>query len=155
MIQEKKVLYKKAYVELLELIKTLSKQEQNKIPKQIIDYLEKNKDTNYIFRIDENREILEQEYLIETKALIVKLYEKFLVPEDEKELWKKYDRICFNKIEEEKRNKYSVDIFKNENNFDKANNISTSITVYQEKSFFKKIIINIINFLKNKGRKDQ
>ena len=93
MIQEKKILYKKAYVELLELIKNLSKQEQNKIPKQIIDYLEKNKDTNYIFRIDENKEILEQEYMVETKALIVKLYEKFLVLENEKELWKKYDII--------------------------------------------------------------
>ena len=155
MIQEKKILYKKAYVELLELIKNLSKQEQNKIPKQIIDYLEKNKDTNYIFRIDENKEILEQEYMVETKALIVKLYEKFLVLENEKELWKKYDRICFNKIEEEKRNKYPVDIFKNENNFDKENNNTTSIIIYQEKSFFKKIIINIIKFFKDKDRKDK
>ena len=135
--------------------KNLSKQEQNKIPKQIIDYLEKNKDTNYIFRIDENKEILEQEYMVETKALIVKLYEKFLVLENEKELWKKYDIICFNKIEEEKRNKYPVDIFKNENNFDKENNNTTSIIIYQEKSFFKKIIINIIKFFKDKDRKDK
>lgn len=147
---EKQTLYKKAYVELLQLINNLSIQEQNKIPSNFISYLEKNKDENYIFKINKNKGILEQEYMTETKALIVKLYEKFLAPTEEKELWEKYDKICFNKFEEEKRNKYTTDIF---NYTEKTNNYTLPI-IYQNESFFKQILKKITTFLKNKFRKD-
>ena len=53
--------------------------------------------------------------MVETKALIVKLYEKYFAPESEAEFWKKYHRICFNMIEKEKKKKYnSNNIFKNQ-----------------------------------------
>lgn len=85
MTNEKSILYQKAYVELYELIKILSKTQQSKIPKDFIEYINNNKDNNYTFTIDNSKGILEQEYMTETKALIVKLYEKYLAPEDEKE----------------------------------------------------------------------
>lgn len=147
MIQEKKLLYKKAYVELLELIENLSKKEQYKIPKKFICYLEENKDKNYIFKINENKDILDQNYMIETKALIVKLYEKYLSSENEKELWEKYDRFCFNQIETEKKDKYSINIFKREKNYNEDTFIYPIVS--QDNSIFKKII----KLLKNITRK--
>lgn len=49
----------------------------------------------------------------ETKALIVEIYEKYLCLENEKEFWKEYDKICINKIEEQKKVMYKYkNIFK-------------------------------------------
>ena len=59
-------------------------------------------------------DILNQKYRIETKALFVELYEKYLAPKEDGEFWNEYDKICNNMIEEEKRIKYNSDnIFKN------------------------------------------
>ena len=103
MTKEKRLLYQKAYVELYELIKHLSDEEREKIPEYFIEYLDSNMDTNYKFSLDTEKGLLEQEYMVETKALIVKLYEKYFAPESEKDFWKEYHKLCFNMIEEQKR----------------------------------------------------
>ena len=113
MTKEKRLLYQKAYVELYEMIKMLSDEERGKIPEYFIQYIYNNMDTNYKFSIDNEKGLLEQDYMVETKALIVKLYEKYFSTESEKEFWNKYHKLCFNMIEEQKRKNYNYDnIFK-------------------------------------------
>ena len=107
MTKEKRLLYQKAYVELYELIKLLSDEEREKIPEYFIEYLYNNMDTNYKFSLDTEKGLLEQDYMVETKALIVKLYEKYYAPESEKEFWNEYHKLCFNMIEEQKRKNYN------------------------------------------------
>lgn len=111
MTKEKSALYKKAYVELYEMIKFLSDEEREKIPRYFIEYIHNNMDVNYTFNIDNTKGLLEQKYMVETKALIVKIYEKYFADESETEFWNKYHRICFNMIEEEKKVKYDSDNF--------------------------------------------
>ena len=155
MTKEKVLLYQKAYVELYEFIKMLTKDEQNKISESFINYIYNNRDKNYEFFIDYSKDLLEQDYMTETKALIVEMYEKYLAPEEEKEFWKNYDRICFNIIEEEKKKKYnSNDIFKNNKKESKVENISVkeenninnevAMIEYKE-SIFKRFINRIKN----------
>ena len=105
MTKEKRLLYQKAYVELYEMIKMLSDEERMKIPEYFIEYLNSNMDTNYKFSLDTEKGLLEQDYMVETKALIVKLYEKYYAPESEKEFWNEYHKLCFNMIEEQKKKK--------------------------------------------------
>ena len=51
--------------------------------------------------------------MTETKALLVQLYIKYLAPENEKELWEKYNQICLNEVEKKRREKYNPEnIFK-------------------------------------------
>ena len=76
-----------------------------KIPEYFIEYLNSNMDTNYKFSLDTEKGLLEQDYMVETKALIVKLYEKYFAPESEKEFWNEYHKLCFNMIEEQKKRK--------------------------------------------------
>ena len=57
--------------------------------------------------MDTEKGLLEQDYMVETKALIVKLYEKYFAPESEKEFWNEYHKLCFNMIEEQKRKNYN------------------------------------------------
>lgn len=97
----------KAYAELYEVIKRFSKQEYETIPKEVIKNIQKNMDKDYIWKYDNNKELEEQNFLVETKALIVELYERYLCPQNKKEFWNNYDRICLNMIEEKKKAEYN------------------------------------------------
>ena len=134
MTKEKRLLYRKAYVEIYEMIKLLSVEDREKIPEYFVEYIYNNMDTSYIFHVDTTRGLLEQNYMIETKALIVKLYEKYFASESETDFWNKYHRICFNMIEEEKKKKYdSNDIFKNHKQVRNLENTEKEITDSEKK----------------------
>lgn len=114
MTQVEKKEYQKAYVELYEIIKVLPEEEQEKIPKLVLKNLNNNMDKEYKFTLDKEKDILNQKYRIETKALFIELYERYLLSKEDSDFWWKYDKICNNMIEEEKRIKYNSDnIFKN------------------------------------------
>lgn len=107
MMQTKNARYKRAYTELNEIIKKLSKAELEKIPNKLIRNIETNMNKEYKWEYDKSKTLLEQDLMPETKALIVEIYEKYLFPENEKEFWKEYDKICINKIEEQKKAMYN------------------------------------------------
>lgn len=54
----------------------------------------------------------EQEISELAQGIIIKIYREYL-SEDETEFWNKYDKICYNIEEKNKREKYNVDVFKN------------------------------------------
>lgn len=107
MIQTKNTRYKKAYTELNEIIKELSKVELEKIPNELIRNIEINMDKEYKWEYDKSKSLLDQKLIPETKALIVEIYERYLCPENEREFWKEYNNICINKIEEQKKEMYN------------------------------------------------
>ena len=164
MLKEKELNYRKAYVELYEIINVLSKEQKEKIPEVFIKNIKANADTNYYFKYDITKTIFEQNLMVETFALLIEIYERYLAPFEEKEIWEKYDKICLNKIEEEKRKKYHIDVFSNINT-----NISTNVSsnneseeytnsqkitsnnipvVYQKETILKKIVERILRFFK-------
>lgn len=151
LILNKKNLYRKAYKELYEVIKKLSKQEIEKLPNDFIMNIHENMDTDYEFVYDETVGILEQNFMIETKALIIEMYKRFLIEDSQNEYWKSYDKKCFNIIEEEKRKRYNPNnIFENtkkeEINLQNRNMEITLVKV--EESFLKKILNKIAKIFK-------
>lgn len=152
MTNEKSLLYKKAHVELYEIIKNITEKEKLKIPETFINNLVKNSDDNYIFQYDKSKNILEQNLMNETKALLIQMYIKYIAPEEEKELWKDYNRICLNDIEKEKNNKYNYEnLFKDQYNSVKPINKTVtnelSLVEYKE-SILKKIWNKILSIFK-------
>lgn len=157
MVNTKEVMYKKAHTELYEVIKKLSKQELEKIPQNFIDNLKKNLDNEYEWKYDDTKTLEEQDFLIETKALLVEMYERYLCPEDKKEFWNNYDRICLKMIEDKKSEEYNTDnIFKNKN---KTIEVGASVnSEYQENLTMQNsnllaevkenLFIKVINFFK-------
>ena len=149
MLENKKKRYKQAYAELNEIFKLLTIEEINKIPKQFILNVQNEMDKDYVCQLYKDKTILEQNLMPETKALIIEIYERYLC--SEKEVWKQYDKICLNTIEEEKKKKYNPsDIFKsNQNSLDtKEISPETSIINYKKETFFVKIINKLKNILK-------
>ena len=88
-----------------------------KIPPVIRRNLKNKKDIEYDFKLDPNKTLEDQDLLPETKALIVKIYEKFICSEEERDRWEIYDRFCLDRIEEKKREKYNPDVFHNNEEF--------------------------------------
>lgn len=145
MVQTRSIIYKRAYTELNEIIKELSKAEREKIPLELIKNIEANISEEYKWKYDNSKTLLEQKILLETKALLVEIYEKYLSEEDEKEFWKEYDKICLKNIEELKES-----AFKNNNIFKakEENIIKHEIVERKKDTFLKKIFNKIRNIFK-------
>ena len=75
----------KAYTEVLEIIKYLPKEEYDKIPKEKIEFFEKNKDPNYSFTINPEEDLATQNISREANAIIVVLYRDYFATEKQKE----------------------------------------------------------------------
>lgn len=97
--KEKEMIYSRAYMELYVIILNLTEDMKEKIPKNVIENISRKMDKTYDFKL-ENNDIFNTEYMVETKALFLELYTRYIA-EDEEDFWEVY---------KEKRN----DLFKKE-----------------------------------------
>lgn len=148
--------YKKAYTEILEIIKYLSRDEYEKIPKEKVEFYKNNKDSLYQFKYDPYKTLNEQKVLRETKVLIVNLFRDVVATETQKEklniLLVRNEQEYQNKLQKE----YSYDKLFNKktksiiagNKKEEENVHSTNMIVYKENIFVK--IYHIFKSIFNK-----
>ena len=67
----------KAYVEVLEILKFISKEEYDKVPNYIIKNMENQKDATYDFRLGDIDNFQNQELLEETIAILAVLFRDY------------------------------------------------------------------------------
>ena len=102
--------YACSYVEVLEILKHIPKEDYDKIPKEKIDFYEKNMDKNYVYIYDS----VEPKTLRKTDIILMNLYKNYIAKVEEKEKIEEILRLNEQKEEQEKKNTYSVDnIFDN------------------------------------------
>ena len=154
MIVSEKNIYKKIYRELYEVIDILSENEKDKISKELIDNIKQNMDNEYSFKIDKTKSLLEQNLLPQTQAMLIKLYEKYLCSEEEKEKWNLYDKMCYAKLQKMKVEKYAgysnIDEMRKEEPKALVLNENVKMTEIKKENFIKKIIKKIKRFFKIK-----
>lgn len=98
--------YEHSYVEVLEILKHIPKNEFEKIPKEKIEFYEKYKDKKYTFIYsDENCKHI----LRKTRAILVNLYINYIATEDEKKKIEQILKLNDQKAEIEKSKKYNPD----------------------------------------------
>lgn len=142
--------YPKAYTEVLEILKYMPIDDVKKIPKELIDTFEYKKDNNYKFIISEDQDFSKLKILDETEAIMVNIFEDYWATPEQKAKIQAKMREDMRIIEEEKKAKYNVDIFKKkenaeiENDVQKTNINNLPIEVKKEKLYEK-----IIKFFKN------
>ena len=146
--------YTETLTEVSEILNNMNENDINKIPKSIINYINKNKSNEYNFKIIPGIPFEEQKIKRETLALLAmfSLYYWCENPEEKNNLYKKFvenERI----EEEEKRRKYNPDdLFKIKKN-DKEEQITenkstqeaenTELIEYKEPNFLMKIIFKL------------
>lgn len=142
--------YKKAYTEILEIIKYLPHDEYEKIPKEKVEFYKNYKDPLYQFKYNPYKSLNEQNVLRETKAIIVDLFREVIATKEQKEklniLLLQNEQEYQNKVHE----KYSYDKLFNKKS--KGINVhSANMIVYKENIFVK--IYHILKSIFNKKTK--
>ena len=143
---------KNAYTEVYTILKDLNEEEFNKIPPEIIETIRINRNQEYLYELDDDLELKEQEMLPETKAILFNLFRDYLSTPEQKEKIIRMQNEERQKNEMKKQQQYNTDVFEMKK---KENSISfqqetAQLTKYK-KNIFKKIWDKIIKFfIKNK-----
>ena len=145
--------YAMAYKEVLEIFKYISVEEINKIPTDIIEMFEKNKDKDYNYKIDINKPFKEQKLLQETEAILANIFRDYWATPYQKQKIIEKENYDNSIIEKEKKEKYNSDnLFNNNKNTElEENNVkNTNLPVEVKKNNFLRKILNNIKVLLHK-----
>ena len=143
--------YNKRLVEVDEILNYLSIEDYEKIPKDVIEIIKKNKDTEYTWKYDTSKPLKEQDLSRDTIAFLAYLNMEYLLNEQQKNLMQKIHEENEKKLELEKSEKYNPDdLFKNSQKYieKQVNSEPKEMVVYKENIFLKifrkiKIFLNI------------
>ena len=138
--KEKEARYSLAYKELYLIILNLNKEMREKIPKNVVENIESKMDKTYDFNIEEGKDIFSIEYMLETKALFLELYTRYIA-EDEEEFWEVYKEKRNGLLKKEIEKEYLVRKYDNDN--DNNNSIKTEDSIDE--------VNNIIEAKENKN----
>lgn len=137
----------KRLVEVECILKMLDNKYITKIPQEVWNYIDENKDKDYIFKYDNNRTLNEQNLNIDTISILTYINIEYLLEDDEKrELLTllRNDEII---AEQDKRKKYNPDDLFNNKKLESKEEVSL-IEIKIEKWYEK-----LFSFLKNMFKK--
>lgn len=139
--------YKIACTEVLEVMNYVSKEDYNKVPKDVIQVLEKNKKDDLVFLYNPWKDINEQGISKTGRIMLASFFRDYWATEEQKNKIKAFQTNKRYQIEEEKRKKYDNDIFKNKKNtlskVESEKNENVQLAEYKENILYK-----FINFIK-------
>lgn len=107
--------YAVACTEILEVINYVSKEDYNKVPKDVLQVLEKNKKDDIVFLYNPWKDINEQKMSETGRVMLASFFRDYWATEVQKNKIKAFQNNKRHQIEEENRQKYNTDIFKNRN----------------------------------------
>lgn len=141
MVEAKINNYKKALVEVDAVLSCLDYNEYKKIPANIIDAIENNKDEEYTYDYDEELEYEDWSLMPETKAILYNIFKKYLATEEQRKYLQQKERLGNYKIESEKIKKYnSENLFKKEKEVKKVEQEENNELIVKRDSSFKRIL---------------
>ena len=138
---------KNAYTEVYTILQELNEEEYNKIPPEVIETIEANRDEDYEYELDDEVELKEQPMLPETKAILFNLFRDYLANPEQKTKIIRMQNEARQKNELKKQQMYNTDIFANKpkKNLAENSNETMQIVEYKE-SIFKRILNKIKSF---------
>lgn len=141
MVEAKINNYKKALVEVDAVLSCLDYNEYKKIPTNIINAIENNKDEEYMYEYDEELEYEDWSLMPETKAILYNIFKKYLATEEQRKYLQQKERLENYKIESEKIKKYnSENLFKKEKEVKKVEQEENNELIVKRDSSFKRIL---------------
>ena len=135
--------YANAYTEVYEILNCLDEEEYSKIPEELLEVFEENRNLDYEYEVNEEQNLLKQPMLKETKAILLNIFRDYLATPEQKQKIKQWLQADRSYIERQKQEKYNSNVFKN-NTRDKTIDNEESNTVLpveiKKQSIFQKII---------------
>ena len=142
--------YDNAFTEVYTILSYLDIDEYKKIPKEIIEVIENNMNNDYEYEMNEDVDLNKQPMLPETKAILFNLFRDYLSTPEQRKKIINMQKKDMQKIEDDKRKKYSANVFDNVSNDKntKLENDNESL-VKVNNNIFKKIMDGIKKFFLN------
>ena len=145
--------YDKRLVEVDEILELLPQDDLSKIPEDIRMLIKDNKNKEYVWNYDKEKELKDQDLNRDTIIILSYLNMEYLLNKEQKELMEKIYKLNELKAEKLKEEKYkSEDLFKDKDK-EGNNNQNNQMILYKE-SFFMKIIKKIKGVLSNIKQKE-
>ena len=130
--------YHKAYVEVLEILKYIPKEEFDKIPKDMIQTFTEKADNNYQYHIDKTIPFEKQVLLDETKSILAILFRDYWATDFQREQILLKEKLDTAKAEEELSEKYKYDdLFKRKQNMERQ---TKEMIVYEKEKWYEKFL---------------
>lgn len=148
--------YDEAYAEVLEVLKYISLEDYNKIPKQYIEFMEENCDENCSFVYNIALPFEKQEISNKAKDILGMIFRLFIISTEQKKELNAKDVEIKKQKELEKKIKYNTDnLFKKEHiKSNDGNSVNTekhgTTLIKKEESIFIKIWNKIKNIFRRK-----
>ena len=148
--------YANAFTEVYKILECLDEEEYEKIPKSFLNVIETYRNKEYVYEVNEEQDLMKQEMLPETKAILFNMYRDYFAQNEEKAKIKNFQQSALKKIEKQKQEKYNINVFdikeneiiENNKNSEKSQNLeNTSLIKIKKQSFFRKILNKIKEFL--------
>ena len=144
--------YANAYTEVLDILKYISKEDYEKIPKSKIKVFEENCNKNYNFTYDENKTLDEQNVSEITKVIIAILFRDYWATKEQRYIIIKKQQEIRDQKQKELMAKFEQNKNISEKDLKKVNVASdldidyargTNLEKYKEENIFKRIISKI------------
>lgn len=146
--------YANAYTEVLDILKHISKEDYEKIPKSKIKVFEENCNKNYNFTYDENKTLDEQNVSETTKVIIAILFRDYWATKEQRYIIIKKQQEIKDQKQKELMAKFEQNKNISEKDLKKVNVASdldididyargTNLETYKEENIFKRIISKI------------
>ena len=156
--------YAVACTEVLEILNYISKEDYNKVPRDVMQVLEKNKKDDIVFLYNPWKDINEQKMSETGRVMLASFFRDYWATDEQRNKIKAFQNIFYKclvqsaqnnkryQIEEENKQKYNTDIFKNRNTTINESQIDQTrdmqLVEYKENIFMK-----ILGFFKKMFRK--
>ena len=140
-----------AYTEVYTILQDLDEESDKKIPPEVIETLDTNRNKEYEYFLDDELELKDQPMLPETKAILFNLFRDYLATPEQRTKIIKMQNEARQKNELKKQQMYNTDVFANKSinkttklneNEVKTNNNEKQIIIYKE-NIFRRILNKI------------
>lgn len=138
--------YKNAFTEVYTILEYIDIEDYEKIPREVIDVIEENRNLDYVYEMNEEVDIFKQEMLPETKAILFNFYRDYWSSSEQSEKIKKIQARELISDDDRKKIKYDVDVFNQSNTPQSSVRDEEALTTQKNESFFKSIIRKIKKF---------
>lgn len=140
--------YANAYTEVYEILSCLNKEEYFKIPEELIEVFEENRNLDYKYEVNEEQDLTKQPMLVETKAILLNIFRDYLATTEQSKKIKQWLQADREYLEKQKKARYGNNVFEN-NSKKKCNTNKVEVQLpieIKKQSIFQKIINKLKNF---------
>ena len=149
-------IYKDAFAEVYSILEWLDESDYEKIPKDVIQAIEENRNKDYFYELNTDIDLIEQPMLPETKAILFNLFRDYLSTTEQRINIKRRQNEERMQIERIKAsNSYQNDVFGHSNTnveFERNNFNSNQLMEVKKQNLLQKIFIKIKNIFCRKDK---